>query len=137
MSSPDIFLAAGDTGPVTVYTLNDANAADGSAGGAMDLTGASVVVRYQPKNRSVAMVQRPAPVLGDPTLGQVEVDWGLNGGPPAVGNYNLRFVATLSDGHIVSFPNGDRNLSNGGESFDADDDSFFWLQVAPDFAAVP
>lgn len=135
MSSPDFSLPAGDTSPVTPYTLRDPSLPDGQVGPPVDLTTAStVVIRYQPKNRSIAMVQRTATVVGDPTLGQIQVDWKNTGGALTAGNYIARFVVTFADGSVRSWPNSDRNASSGLDANgDDDDNTFFWLQVAPGF----
>jgi hypothetical protein len=137
VSSPDIFLAAGDTAPVTQFTLRAPDDEQGNQGDPLDLTGATVVLRLQPKNRSASATSRAATILGDPTLGETELDWATTGGPIAPGDYVCRYIVTTADGHQISVPNGDRVAASGFDALGDDDDTFFWLQVAPDFTAVP
>jgi hypothetical protein len=137
VSSPDIFLAAGDTAPVTQFTLRGPDNEDGSEGDPLDLTGATIVLRLQPKNRGTAAVSRAVTIVGDPTLGETELDWATTGGALAPGDYVCRYVVSTADGHQISIPNGDRVAASGFDASGDDDDSFFWLQVAPDFTAVP
>jgi len=135
--SPDIFLAAGDTAPIVQFTLRGPVTEDGSEGDALDLTGCTIVFRFQPQNRGAGPADRAVTIVGDPALGQTELDWMATGGTIAAGDYVGRYIVTYPDGHRVSVPNGDRTASSGQDASGPGDDSFFFLQVAPDFTAVP
>lgn len=101
----------------------------------MDLTGATIVFWYQPRDRSVAKAHRDVTVVGDPTQGNTQIDWLATGGAVAPGDYIARYVITFADGHQASVPNGDLRILDGSDS--RPDPTFLWLAVAPDFTAVP
>lgn len=135
MASPDIFLGPGDTAPITRLSLRGPNNDDGSEGDPLDLTGCVVVVRFQPQDGSVAVEQRDTVIVGDPTTGEIDIDWSATGGGLLSGNYNLRCRVTYPSGHVLHVPNGDQRVVRGEDSLPAP--TFFWMQVAPDFVAVP
>lgn len=135
MASADIFLGPGDTAPITRYVLRGPNKDDGSDGDPLDLSGCTIVFRYQPRDGSVAVASRNVTVFGDPTLGDTELDWLATGGGISPGDYNARYRITFPAGHVLHVPNGDQRLIRGEDSLPAP--TFFWMQVAPDFVTVP
>jgi hypothetical protein len=128
---PDINLGPGDTGPVLQDTLNNGNLPDGSPGGPMDLTGATVVFEYQDRGQTANPVTRPVTIVGDPTQGNVELDWMTTGGPVAPGDYDCRYVVTFADGHQVTVPDGTELTDTGQVA-----DRFLWLHVGRAFVQV-
>lgn len=116
----DIILGPGDGAPTTDRQLLGPQDEDGNEGGPVNLTGATVVLKYQRRDRTQAAVSVSAAIVGDPTLGNVSVDWGPVTPKPTPGlEYDARFVATLAGGRQMTFPNV----------------GFLWMHVSADFPA--
>jgi len=129
MSSPHIRLAAGDTAPMTEDQLIGPETDEKPDGAPIDLTGATVVLRFQNRDGLSAAVSRAATVVSPATSGLVRLDWLATGGAVAPGEYDARWIITFGDGHVMSIPDGD----DAGD----DADSFLWMHVARDFVTVP
>jgi len=138
MNIPDILLGPGDTAPLLEQILTAPNKPDGSIGDALDLTGASVVFKYQPRDASVAAAERSVGVNSDPTTGKTTLDWLATGGRLDAGgnatglDFNARYVVTYPSGHQLSIPNGLDAFFGETEIRE-----FLWLRVAADFTPVP
>lgn len=118
----DINLGAGDRSPSRQVVLTKANTEDGSPGGPENLTGATIVFRYQKRGTTDTPTELPVSIIGDPTDGLVQLDWPA---PVPSGDYDCRFVATLGSGLPQSWPDGP----------DVDGTEFYWLHVTADFAS--
>lgn len=107
--SPDIFFGAGDLAPVITDTLF------GPGGEPLDLTGATVVIRYRDKDQmtdevieSVTIMQTTDPA----TLG--DIAWTPVAAAVA-GDYNTNWIVTLPGSKPMTIPN----------------DRYLWMQVLP------
>lgn len=135
--SPDINLGPGDTAPILEQVLVNPNKADGSPGDPLNLTGATVVLRIQPQDGTVAAVDRAVTVTSPATSGATALDWLASGGRLDAGgnpsgiDYNARYIVTYTSGHQISIPNGIDPFF--GESNVRE---FLWLRVAADFVTV-
>lgn len=109
MSAPDILFGAGDLAPVVPYTLRDRD------GNPVDLTGATVVVRFRDKDQLAAETTETVAVAQtvDPaTLGTIA--WTPSA-PAAAGEYNLNWIATLPGAKPETFP----------------PDRYLWMSILP------
>jgi hypothetical protein len=106
MARPDIFFGEGDRAPVVTDTLI------GADGEPIDLTGATVVMRFRLKDETDSQTSEAVDVVGDPADGEVE--WTPATGR-AAGDYNANWVVTMSGGEQVTVPN----------------DRYLWMQVQP------
>lgn len=95
--TPDIFFTAADGAPSYQQPLLNP---DGSA---MDLTGRTVVFRYQLRNRSAARVQEAVAVVAPATDGVVR--W-TPVAALALGNYDCNWVVDAGLPTQVTIPNG-------------------------------
>ena len=123
--TPDIDLGARATGPTLRYILNNPANADGTPGGPRDLTGSTVVLKYQKRGTTDPVVTRNATVVGSSAPGAIDIDWGATGGAIPSGEYDARFEETTGSGRLIPYPDGPRE----------DGTEFYWLHVAADFAS--
>lgn len=130
MASPDIPLGPGDTAPITRLTFRNPNQDDGSPGDPIDITGATVTVKYQNRNGTTPWVVRTPTIVPAPAVGDIDIDWLATGGPVPPGDYDLRAIAVLSSGHQITVP-------NGAKPGDPITEEFLWMHVARDFVVVP
>jgi len=112
MADHDFVLGEGDTAPRLKETLlvpvdpDDPDADQFPNGRPADLTGATVIFLLRPEDQSVPSIPVPVSIVGDPTLGNVQVLWP--GSTP--GRYTGRFKAVTGAGDKISFRN-DRLLT--------------------------
>jgi len=136
--SPDINLGPGDTAPILTQVLVGPNNADGSPGDPLDLTGCTVIFRFQLRAGTVAAEDRAVAVTSPATAGGTSLDWLATGGRLDAGgnvlglDYNARYIVSYPSGHQVSIPNGIDPFFGENEVRE-----FLWLRVAADFASVP
>jgi hypothetical protein len=118
----DINLGAGDQAPSRSMVLRAPNKDDGSPGDPIDLSGAAVRFVYQERGTTDEPTSIPVNIVGDPTLGQIRLDWPA---PVPPGDYDCRFEVLLGTGPQMSFPDGP----------DVDGNEFYWLHVSAGFAS--
>jgi hypothetical protein len=95
--SPDIFFGEGDTAPIVTKTL--------MVGGVqIDLTGATVTIRYRSKFSALDAdtVAETVTIVGDPTAGGIE--WHVQA-PVVGGEYDFYWHVVLQSGDPITIPN--------------------------------
>ena len=94
----DIFLKPGNTAPILIATLTDAN-------GAIDLTGATVNLVIYEDDAETEFLNTPVTVTDAPN-GQVQYEWQL-ADVSTIGRYYYHFLVTFVSGKIAAVPNNE------------------------------
>jgi hypothetical protein len=92
----DFEIKSGNTAPALVSTLYDGP-------NPLNLSGATVAMRMRSVSGGTLVVNAPASIVGDPTLGEVSYQW-----QPAdtanVGDFEVEWVVTFLGGQVQTFP---------------------------------
>lgn len=90
-------IKSGDTGPSLLVTLYDGYP------NPQNLTGTTVQMRMRAVGGGPLLIDAPAVIVGDPTLGNVEYQWQV-GDTDEVGEFEVEWVVTFLGGAEQTFP---------------------------------